>query len=233
MVVIAASFEPKLRRALSTGYKRAAEEYIKTGLFEPAVRSVSEDLARQMGNMYKVAYSQYGRLIEKQINKGKKDSGTIDMFEAALANFVKLYTGLKVTQIDNATIAMIAAQVQAGMNAGEHVDEIGNRIRSIGVTESKYRAHMISRTETHAAMNAAGDETARQSGRVKMKEWIPVNDYRTRRSDNSDYDHVNVDPVPITEKFLVSGEYLRYPGDPAGSAGNIINCRCAVGYIVD
>ena len=29
------------------------------------------------------------------------------------------------------------------------------------------------------------------------------------------------------DSFLVAGEYLRYPGDPNGSAGNIINCRCS------
>jgi hypothetical protein len=26
---------------------------------------------------------------------------------------------------------------------------------------------------------------------------------------------------------------LMYPGDPNGSGGNIINCRCAISHIVD
>jgi hypothetical protein len=38
--------------------------------------------------------------------------------------------------------------------------------------------------------------------------------------------------VPIDEPFIVSGEELMYPGDPSGSAGNVINCRCAIGYVV-
>jgi len=29
----------------------------------------------------------------------------------------------------------------------------------------------------------------------------------------------------------VGGERLMYPGDPSGSAENVINCRCAVGHI--
>jgi len=33
-------------------------------------------------------------------------------------------------------------------------------------------------------------------------------------------------PIPVNEKFVVSGELLRFPRDPAGSPGNIINCRC-------
>lgn len=31
-------------------------------------------------------------------------------------------------------------------------------------------------------------------------------------------------------KFSVGGEYLRYPRDPLGSPGNIINCRCFMEY---
>ena len=30
----------------------------------------------------------------------------------------------------------------------------------------------------------------------------------------------------MDEPFEVDGEQLMYPGDPAGSAGNIINCQC-------
>lgn len=33
-------------------------------------------------------------------------------------------------------------------------------------------------------------------------------------------------PIPIGEAFDVGGEELMHPGDPAGSAGNIINCYC-------
>jgi hypothetical protein len=36
----------------------------------------------------------------------------------------------------------------------------------------------------------------------------------------------------MDEPFEVDGELLDYPGDPTGSAANVINCRCAVGYIV-
>ena len=44
--------------------------------------------------------------------------------------------------------------------------------------------------------------------------------------------------VAQDEKFRLTSasgtvEFLDFPGDPAGSAANIINCRCAVGYVVD
>ncbi len=45
-------------------------------------------------------------------------------------------------------------------------------------------------------------------------------------------DHAEADgqEVGMDEPFDVGGEQLMYPGDPAGSAGNVINCRCTVIY---
>jgi hypothetical protein len=37
----------------------------------------------------------------------------------------------------------------------------------------------------------------------------------------------------MDQAFEVGGEMLMYPGDPAGSAGNVINCRCAISHVVD
>jgi uncharacterized protein with gpF-like domain len=39
----------------------------------------------------------------------------------------------------------------------------------------------------------------------------------------------------MNDPFMVPSEHgpepLAFPGDPAGSPGNIINCRCAIAYI--
>ena len=34
------------------------------------------------------------------------------------------------------------------------------------------------------------------------------------------------DPIPLDAKYAVGGEWLDAPGDPSGSAWNIIQCRC-------
>jgi len=36
----------------------------------------------------------------------------------------------------------------------------------------------------------------------------------------------------MDQPFIVDGESLDYPGDPSGSAANVINCRCGVSYLV-
>jgi uncharacterized protein with gpF-like domain len=56
------------------------------------------------------------------------------------------------------------------------------------------------------------------------KEWIASFDDRTRDA------HAEADGqiVMQSDPFLVGGEQLLYPGDPAGSSENVINCRCSV-----
>jgi len=58
------------------------------------------------------------------------------------------------------------------------------------------------------------------------KVWMANHDAKTRP------DHAEADgqEVGMDESFDVGGEQLMYPGDPAGSPGNIINCRCTVYY---
>jgi hypothetical protein len=36
--------------------------------------------------------------------------------------------------------------------------------------------------------------------------------------------------IELGARFEVDGESLDRPGDPSGSAGNIINCRCGIIY---
>ena len=36
--------------------------------------------------------------------------------------------------------------------------------------------------------------------------------------------------ISALDDFSVGGEQLEYPGDPSGSAENVINCKCVIGY---
>jgi len=54
-------------------------------------------------------------------------------------------------------------------------------------------------------------------------------------SERSREDHREIDgqTVGLHERFILpDGEELYYPGDPAGSAGAIINCRCVAVHLV-
>lgn len=59
--------------------------------------------------------------------------------------------------------------------------------------------------------------------------WITRGDERVREA------HVAADNTKKNANgfFVVGRESLRFPGDPNGSAGNIINCRCAAVLVID
>lgn len=102
-----------------------------------------------------------------------------------------------------------------------------------------YRTEMIARTETIRSSNAGSTEIFREWG-VQKKEWLSTQDDRTRgapggRYENSEFDHwdANGETVSIDDVFIATGEPLQFPGDPSGSPGNTINCRCTVLPVIE
>ena len=99
--------------------------------------------------------------------------------------------------------------------------------------DKKVRATLIARTESCSTMNAGSNELYKAEG-INYKEWISVQDDRTRDS------HLIMDGtvVPITDKFEVpamdniDGAYMDYAGDPTAPAGQVCNCRCTIAPFV-
>ena len=63
-----------------------------------------------------------------------------------------------------------------------------------------------------------------------LKEWVTALDDKVRDGSSSEFDHTAAhgEAVELKAAFEATGESLEFPGDPGGSAGNIINCRCAL-----
>ena len=94
-----------------------------------------------------------------------------------------------------------------------------------------HRLEMISRTETLRSSNA-GSSALFEAWNITglRREWLATFDNRVRASHalaGTQYvDGGTPGPIPLGEPFIVGGEELMYPGDPNGSAGNTILCRC-------
>ncbi|MDP4501054.1 phage minor head protein [Nonomuraea turcica] len=123
-----------------------------------------------------------------------------------------------------------------GNDAGEGIDQIGRRLRKVfaedGVELGRARAERIARTEVISVWNHASLDAAQvlpAEVRPPYKSWLATADERTRPA------HWQADAatVPLAAPFLVGGEPLMYPGDPAGSPSNVIQCRCAVTFGYD
>lgn len=125
---------------------------------------------------------------------------------------------------------IIRTEIAHGLSIQETVEAILGQLNSITTS----RAFTIARTETIRASNLGAMRGAFMTGLDLKKEWIPTLDGRTRGQDPADeFDHISMQGVIVNmnSPFRVSGEFLDYPLDFSGSAGNTINCRCAVAFI--
>jgi uncharacterized protein with gpF-like domain len=95
------------------------------------------------------------------------------------------------------------------------------------------RAEMITKQECGRILEAASQDRLAQASKVVpnlKKEWQHGGSSMPRPSHQAAHGQVR----PVNEPFLVDGEELMYPRDPAGSPGNTINCSCyTVPYLED
>lgn len=147
--------------------------------------------------------------------------GTLD-FDAHAATMID-----RIRNIGPAVADALADSLRQGAAYGEGIPELNTRVQTVfGVGER--RGETIARTETHGAAEntsytAAGAVHAEQP---LTKTWLATLDDRTRDT------HVDADgqTVAYDESFDVGGDSLDYPGDPSGSAEEVVNCRCTVTY---
>jgi hypothetical protein len=230
-----AAFERRLSRELAAGYRDAASLLIQDGEFaiDAAIAAHSE----RMATMYASAYRGTAETFARRIRDGmksyypryRKDFGVT--FDDKLSDFTRTYVADRVTKVNATTKNQIRGIVRRTLEDGDTLEDAAAQIRRQAGPMSRTRAHIIARTETHTAGNAGLQFEAEASEFDMVKEWISAADDRTR---DDEFDHVDVDGQQVGEKerFTVSGEDLLFPGDPMGSAGNIINCRCATGWAI-
>ncbi len=131
--------------------------------------------------------------------------------------------------------------IQQGQINGWAYDKTAKEIQDkVG---SVYRSQRIVRTESVKASNMGAMIGAEKTGLLMDKVWINAKDKRVRGNPlgkPSNFDHWDVggQVVPMDATFTLGSritggatDFLRFPGDPKGQPGNIINCRCVVGFI--
>lgn len=96
------------------------------------------------------------------------------------------------------------------------------------------RAEVIVRTEVNRTFSVAqqqrlGDAAAamKKVGLQPMKYWLSAEDDRVRPEHAAAASRYSKEKaIPVDQPFVVGGEKLMHPVDPAGSAWNTIQCRC-------
>lgn len=158
--------------------------------------------------------------------------GVVNIWRSLLDNFIQVRLTNRITRINQYTAERIAKIIEEGMFEGLGQEEVARMIRreargNINVNRSRN----IARTETVVASNQGKYMSANSSNLVMKKKWIPASDARTRRSHK---DMLGRDWIPLNDDFAILNTELGtlepalYPGDERLSAGNVINCRCAI-----
>ena len=144
--------------------------------------------------------------------------------EEALAYLAKRQSAIR--DINRTTDDALKETLAEGIAAGQSYEQLAMRVKEIFKEASDSRADTIALTETNSAVNTGRDMGMHDAG-VEYHAWLSANLATSREA------HVQAgvdyaDGIPLDEPFIVDDEELQYPGDPDGSPGNTINCKCVV-----
>jgi len=139
-----------------------------------------------------------------------------------LSAFITESIGLDITAIEATTIAAVQSQVDLALKDGLSVESLRQSIADVFDGFSQTRALTIARTEVGSAASFGQMVGAVASG-ATTKVWLTSRDSHVR----GNHDHMEQEAVPINNTFSNGG---RFPSDPSLSAGERINCRCAMSF---
>jgi len=128
-----------------------------------------------------------------------------------------------VTRTNLTTRQNIARELAEGLNNSETLPDLTSRLEKV-LDGSRARSQMIARTQTGSAVSA-GRQAGMETSGVQLKGWLTSRDNSVRPSHKAaEFNYA--DGIPVSQPFEIGGSILMYPGDPAGSAAEVINCRC-------
>jgi len=181
------------------------------------------------------ANSEYGNLLALYPEiRQNKSFGFNSIWRGLIQGFFDIISARKITQMTRTEQQRINILLQKAQDQGLDVWDTRRLLLSPDVNDA--RARLITRTESLGAASFGATVAANQTGLVLIKRWISARRWSTRRLPKDQFDHFNMHMVTVRqdERFLVpsktGGEFMLYPGDQEGSAGNICNCLCKVIY---
>lgn len=225
-------FYPKVYAVLKADISRVAAEVRKEG--PKAAKRHTPHFSQRIGAVITDLYAEAARLAIPKYHLNKKGFGDNVKFIKSVLDFFKRHLLSKVVvPINRTTTKFIEDTLNDAIRNGWGADETANRLEDDDLT--KARARMIVRTETVRAANFAQLAAADNEIYEVEKEWIAVEDSRTRTwastRGKADHTHAGVDGqrVGLYEPY---SNGLMFPGDPMGSAEQTINCRCTQAFFL-
>ena len=230
-------YSPKFKKELQNQVNTYCRTLDYNAISDKAIKKTIQKLHLAMG----VKMAQISSKVVKRSVKGHYEalevkSAETDLFSYTILQYLQTQ-GLDqlAADITQTTKDQIRRYLVQSAEKNLILPETIVLLRGAGITD--YRAELIARTETGRAANIGSMVGATSTGLVTVKEWIAAKDNRTRRIPRDQFDHLNMDgtKIPMDATFKIQNkkggfEFMLHPCDSSGSAGDVCNCRCTLGY---
>lgn len=249
-------FEKTFANQLSSAFRKQKKDLfdslngVNPELADFVVETVIDESSAMFEKIFETNLFRVMRSFGKEIlSIGKADEISMETkdykaaeerFEEFLKRFVAKQVGNKIKIINRNTkkkvLDVLRPIIQENIDLGSTLPNLAKEIESSKEIRSLYagfsaaRSLKIARTEVHTASSVASRNAAKALQIPKLKkEWVASLDERTRDG----HSKMNGKKVDMDSTFIVpldkgSPDEMAGPGDPTASAGNIINCRCAL-----
>lgn len=225
-----------VKRFYKREYNKGIESFIADGQTNFQLLFDDKDLLKIYRDLYTDIGMRFAKWYVNNINRFIKkavDTSDIDdIWRNAFGAFGSAMGAQRVTLVSGTALKTLIEITQRLMRDSEFMTlgavERGRILRNQFNKYSQWQAERLVRTEATAAANFAQTQAAQTifSPDQMQKEWIASFDDRTRDT----HSEADGQIVMANDTFIVGGQPMMFPGDPAGGAAECINCRCSVAY---
>lgn len=216
----------KIADAQQKEFNREFEDLIGTGLSpSEAVEMASDKVFGEAANnsLKRALYNGWMDSMKAGLAFANSTAGTkIDftLVQPAFKAWIEKHGLERATLINETSRKGIANSLSEGIQEGESILELQDRVKDQFDGLRDYRSERIARTESTTTMNSGALDTYKAAG-IKSKTWLATMGARQ--------DHLDLDDktIPIDEDFNVGSDSMPAPGMGSDPAENI-NCRCTI-----
>jgi len=185
------------------------------------IKSETDKLKKVLAPLFELGLETGAQSIAELLGNADFEFKPIGVFADFINLKIKTIPKIVLTTIENE----LRRTIKEGIEAGEGINELTDRIKATYSTIDRSGALRIARTESASAISKGRYEEMKIEG-VKKHTWLTAADENVRDGQKGTFDHASLEGMTIEIGKSFNDDNLKFPGDPDASPGDIINCRC-------
>lgn len=225
----------KIKRYYRENYNKGIDSFVGSNQTNFQLLFPTDQLYKLYRDIYSDIGMHFAKWYARNYDRFQKKDFTIDdyllQWQASFAALGSAVGAQRVTLVKGTALSTLQRVTRAFLSDPEFMAlgevEKARILRRKFAGYTQYQAQRLVRTESTYCANFATGEAAKTifPEEVLMKEWIASFDDRVRDT------HAEAgagEPIKQSEFFMVGGQSMMAPGDPAGGAAEVVNCRCSL-----